>query len=718
MERNDIPATEARRLDEGYRDQDALLADISTWLDQLLYAYYQRHQWVGPSSDLKNMLGMVVSREEFEYNLAKAAEHGLENRLTREEREELDYASRVIRLRLERTRAAMPLLQLFRRFRLSTFEGKCVILAYIGTAERKYERLFAYLQDDITKKWPGYELAIELFLPRGSAPSDYLAEFFAPSPFLELFMDEPRKQGLLRLREPVVQFLTCGKVIDPPWQRIFDGGREKPALPLLVQEERGRLLDEAGNCPVLLSGAAGSGKRFQVEHCMARRRESCVFADLAGGDWRERAGDAALAARLGGASLCLYHLDRKDEAGELTPPGAEMLEVLTGLELFGKGRFLLSRRPVSIQGQALEIRLPELCERERLTLFQFELRDAAVPEAWAEELSAKFHFTPRQIHLACQQALRPARTGGQTRLSVERLHAACYAQAVHRLDELASRVPAAYTWDDVILPPAQKELLRRACGRVRCRHRVYSVWGFERKISYGRGLSILFAGAPGTGKTMCAQVIANELHMRLHKINLSQVVSKYIGETEKNLQAVFHEAKNADSILFFDECDALFGKRSEVKDAHDRNANVEVAYLLQQIEEYDGVCILATNLIGNIDEAFMRRITYVVRFPFPDAPMREKIFRGMLPAGAPVSEDIDWAFLAEKFQLSGGYIKNIVLAAAFLAAGEDGPISMRHLIHAAVDELKKNDIVVIREQLQEYADLLEDGGEADARAAK
>ena len=249
--------------------------------------------------------------------------------------------------------------------------------------------------------------------------------------------------------------------------------------------------------------------------------------------------------------------------------------------------------------------------------------------------------------------------------------------------------------------------MQQACGHIQYQHQVYYGWGFDRKVRYGRGMSILFAGAPGTGKTMCAQVIANQLDMELYKINLSQIVSKYIGETEKNLRAVFQEARHAGCILFFDECDALFGKRSEVKDAHDRNANVEVAYLLQQLEEHDGVCILATNLIGNIDAAFMRRITYVVRFPFPEPPMREAIYRRMVPDGAPLADDIDWAFLAEKFQLSGGHIKNIVLAAAFLAAGAGEPISMGHLLRAAVDELKKNDIVVVREELQEYADLLE-----------
>ena len=211
---------------------------------------------------------------------------------------------------------------------------------------------------------------------------------------------------------------------------------------------------------------------------------------------------------------------------------------------------------------------------------------------------------------------------------------------------------------------------------------------------------------------MCAQVIARQLNMEMYKVNISQIVSKYIGETEKNLQAVFAEARDSNCILFFDECDALFGKRSEVKDSHDRNANVEVAYLLQQIEEYDGVCILATNLVGNIDAAFMRRITYVVHFPFPDAAMREEIYRRTIPAAVPLGDDIDWKFLAEKFELSGGHIKNIVLVAAFMAAGQGTPVGMRHLLRAAVGELKKNEIVVVREELREYADLLDDGGAA------
>ena len=341
------------------------------------------------------------------------------------------------------------------------------------------------------------------------------------------------------------------------------------------------------------------------------------------------------------------------------------------------------------------------------SLIQFLAESKTAEEEGFPQLAAKFRFSPRQIQLACRQAAGLARLEGEAAVPSREMHQCCYRQVVHKLGDLASRVRPAFHWDDVVMPEGQKKLLQHACGHIKFQHRIYSEWGFDKKIAYGRGLSILFAGAPGTGKTMCAQVIANELNMEMYKINISQIVSKYIGETEKNLQAVFTEAKRSNCVLFFDECDALFGKRSEVKDAHDRNANVEVAYLLQQIEEYDGVCILATNLIGNIDEAFMRRITYVVRFPFPDAAMREEIYRRTIPAAAPLADDIDWAFLAEKFELSGGHIKNIVLSAAFLAALEGQSIGMSHLLRSAVGEMKKNEIVVVREELREYADLLD-----------
>ena len=585
--------------------------------------------------------------------------------------------------------------------------------------DKKYEKLFAYLQDDMTSRAPGLTLAVQLFLPRGESMEAYLGRFARQDGFLRLFQSEALSRGTLILRDVVAEFLSTGTISHRPGREIFDGAALTARRPMVVHGAIARQLDAvledtAQSC-VLLTGPAGGGKRFQVEHLMARRQARCVFADLEGEEWRTAAEDAALTALLTDAYLCLYHLDRRDETGDPIPPGGGMMTVLEDL-VWGKPvRFFLSQIPIKARLSTLEVEIdiPPLTEEERVKLFRDSLRDLPLdPDCTPEQLAATFRFSPRQIVTACQQAEGLSRLEGEEIISAPLLHRCCYRQVVHKLGDLASRVPAAFTWEDVVLPESQKRLMQQACGHIRHKVQVYSRWGFANKVQYGRGLSILFAGAPGTGKTMCAQVIAKHLNMEMYKINLSQIVSKYIGETEKNLRAVFTEARNANSILFFDECDALFGKRSEVKDSHDRNANVEVAYLLQQIEEYDGVCILATNLIGNIDAAFMRRITYVVRFPFPEADMREQIYRRTIPKDAPVDEDIDWAFLAEKFPLSGGHIKNIVLAAAFLAAEDGTPISMAHLLRAAVNEMKKNEIIVVREQLREYIDLLEDREES------
>ena len=713
MEREELRPIEPRRPDAGYQTQGQLLEDLSAWVDLLLYQYYCRHQWLGPDSELKNMLGLVVSREEFEHNLARAAQRGLYSQLDAGEQAELDAVKAALSARMGRTDEALPLLELLVGFDLDDFAFSCVVLAYLPVVDRKYEKLFAYLQDDMTRRAPDTALAVQLFLEPGEEPEQCLARFAGQGGFLRLFQPEKLAQGSLVLRDVVCEYLATGSIASRPELWLWDGEEDEPEAPLLIQQETARRLDAAmagpERCTVLLTGPAGTGKKFQIKHLMARCGRSCVFAGLDGEDWAERAADAALAADLTGACLCLYHLDRQ-EGPEQLPPDAAMMARLGRMEFLGGKRFFLSAQRAGgrLEGLTVELELELPTEQERLQLLRGALAGASLEaDCSLEELAAKFRFTPRQIAAACAQARGLTRLEGAQAIRRGLLHQCCHQQAVHRLGELASRVPPAYTWEDVVLPEEQKRLMQQACGHIRYQHQVYYGWGIDRKVRYGRGLSILFAGEPGTGKTMCAQVIANQLDMELYKINLSQIVSKYIGETEKNLRAVFQEARHAGCILFFDECDALFGKRSEVKDAHDRNANVEVAYLLQQLEEHDGVCILATNLIGNIDAAFMRRITYVVRFPFPEAPMREAIYRRMVPAGAPLDEDIDWGFLAGKFRLSGGHIKNIVLAAAFLAAGCGEPISMRHLLRAAVDELRKNDIVVVREELKEYADLLD-----------
>jgi SpoVK/Ycf46/Vps4 family AAA+-type ATPase len=256
-----------------------------------------------------------------------------------------------------------------------------------------------------------------------------------------------------------------------------------------------------------------------------------------------------------------------------------------------------------------------------------------------------------------------------------------------------------------VLPPRAIRQLREVCAAERFRSVIYVEWGFDRRMMHGKGLNVLFCGPSGTGKTMSAGIVARELGLDLYKIDLSTVVSKYIGETEKQLSLIFREAQSSNAILFFDEADAIFGKRSEVKDAHDRYANIEVAYLLQKMEEYEGIVILATNFRKNIDEAFTRRIHYIVEFPFPEAEYRERIWRSMIPPDAPLAADVDFAFLGRQFELAGGNIRNAVLLAAFYGAENGGAIRMEHFVLAVARELQKMGKLPSRSEFREYYDL-------------
>jgi SpoVK/Ycf46/Vps4 family AAA+-type ATPase len=268
------------------------------------------------------------------------------------------------------------------------------------------------------------------------------------------------------------------------------------------------------------------------------------------------------------------------------------------------------------------------------------------------------------------------------------LTTACRQQPNQKLGDLAIKIEPRAGWDELILPQDKIVHLREICSHFRYRYRVLCEWGYGKKLSYGKGLSAIFSGPSGTGKTMAAEVLARELDVDLYKVDLSGVVSKYLGETEKNLRRIFDEAEASNAILFFDEADALFGKRTKVADAHDRYANVETSYLLQKMEEYEGVVILATNLSENMDDAFTRRIRFIVEFPFPDEANRLRIWKTHLAGGAREGE-LDLGALAREFNLSGGHIRNIAVAAAFSAASEGSTIRLQHILHGTRREFEK-----------------------------
>jgi SpoVK/Ycf46/Vps4 family AAA+-type ATPase len=309
-----------------------------------------------------------------------------------------------------------------------------------------------------------------------------------------------------------------------------------------------------------------------------------------------------------------------------------------------------------------------------------------------DTLVSQFSLGLHQIHSATSMAIAGIESVGSAATVLENqisevLWDACRAQARSRLDNLAERIEAIAGWSDLVLPQAQIQSLHEIAGQVRQRATVYEGWRFASKGKRGLGISALFAGASGTGKTMAAEVLGRELRLDVYRIDLSQVVSKYIGETEKNLRRVFDGAEESGAVLLFDEADALFGKRSEVKDSHDRYANIEISYLLQRMESYRGLAILTTNMKSALDPAFLRRIRFIVQFPFPDVSQRAEIWRRILPEKTP-TDNLDWNKLA-RLNVTGGHIRSIALNAAFLAADAGEPIRMSHLLRAARGEYSK-----------------------------
>jgi hypothetical protein len=419
--------------------------------------------------------------------------------------------------------------------------------------------------------------------------------------------------------------------------------------------------------------------------------------------------DAMLAARLAGALLLI-----DPGPGGLAPLAAALGESPVPV-------FLLVEEgepwcPALAGCAALEVPFPPLGQAESRRHWTSALQRAGLAaEASAlQDVADRFRLFPRQIQAAADRLrlecwLGP---GGRGSVGAASLLAAARDQAAFGLTGLAQPVALRHGWADLVLPASCQRQLRHLAGAIRHRGRVFDDWGF----GGGCGLVALFSGGPGTGKSISAAVLAREAGLDLWRIDLSAVVSKYIGETEKHLERVFTLARDGNAILFFDEADALFGKRSEVKDAHDRYANIEIAFLLQRLEAYDGVAILATNLARNVDRAFSRRLHFVIEFPQPDANLRERLWRQALPAAAPVARDIDFGFLARQFAFAGGDIRVAALDAAFAAAGADVAIDMTLLLQAVSRQLLKQGKVPQASDFRQYYGLVAETDQPALRA--
>lgn len=466
---------------------------------------------------------------------------------------------------------------------------------------------------------------------------------------------------------------------------------------------------------VLIRGERNSGKRFLIQHCTKRVSRDLLLVDfwsfMEGTESELQLKKEALIREmmLSQAMLCISCISKQNEVFYNRLIGL-LQEILFVFEEFKRtdSIFLTSEEKISLgfvfEQPILDLTVEKCSYSDNLKVWDgfvrlylpsplfctLELADKLpLPVGVIQKVVKKISFMPQQY------------------TDVSNVVRLCY--SFLETEEVSSmkKIVTPYTMDTIKIEASSKRILQDICNQIRNRMQVFDTWKMRQMYPYGRCVSVLFTGPPGTGKTMAASVIANTVNLELYRVDLSQLVDKYIGETEKKLEHIFLQAERSHCILFFDEADSIFGKRSEVSDAKDRFANTQVAYLLQRIEEYDGIVILASNYRENIDKAFIRRISYIIEFVNPDAKIRYEIWRSLFIEPMEY-EEIDFEFLARKFELSGAMIKNIVLKAAFFAASAKEAITMQWVLTALIQEYSKLGKKIQKEELEEYAFCIEE----------
>jgi AAA+ superfamily predicted ATPase len=617
---------------------------------------------------------------------------------------------------------ASPLGRLANELQLSTFDVELLVIALAPELDLRYERLYAYLQDDVTRRRPTLDLALTLLCDSASARLARRAHVAPDAPLMRhhvLRLAEPTAPGAvstlaapLEVDEQIVLLLlgheSLGRTLsgfctlEPCGDAVLDAATvlDAPTMERLTALVARSYL-AGGPLQISLRGTAGSGRRTTARAIAAAVGAPLLTIDAARLDGRSDAEPlvriALRTARLHRAIVLVL------DAGALPVSMRDAPLEHGGIVMFREPENAATAFGTR-EALVVPFGIPAPARRRALWADALARRGIASEDDVLDPLSHRFRITPRQIDVAVARAAAahawssidvehrrdaPPANASRPALPAESLFAAARAGCGSELDALASRITPRHAWTDLVLPSDALDQLRELCVRVACRDAVLDEWGFGARLARGGGVNALFSGPSGTGKTMAAEVIAGALGVDLFRVDLAGIVSKYIGETEKNLDRVFAAAEHANGIVFFDEADALFGKRSEVHDSHDRYANIEISYLLQKMEQFEGVAILATNLRGNLDDAFLRRLAFAVHFPFPDAAHRERIWRGIWPPSAPVDPAIDVAALARQFPLSGGHIRNVALAAAFHAADRGSGVELSDVLHAVRREYGK-----------------------------
>ncbi|MBQ1443728.1 MAG: ATP-binding protein [Renibacterium sp.] len=650
--------------------------------------------------------GLYLSEEHLARLLARvagqSADSGVRGRFAELDRESQDCDAR-FRAMAAAAGTGLALDRLVANFDLAAPEVELLLIAVAADIDPRFESFFGYLNDDVTRRRPSSAVAIELCGCLLSDPG--VRNRLIDGPLVRGGLlglsdpDRPFPGRALQVPDRVIGYLLGGKELEPALAPVL---AEVPALDWGDPADLAAALRSGAGLAYLREQPTGSGTVLARGALRARGLGTLAVdgVRLAGASGKtELARAAAREARLSDAGLVVTNVQALDGDRGLFAAldCAPMPLILTGTAAWD---------PEWLDAPPWQGAVPAMSSRERAEQWQQYLAHDGGADL-AEDLdlaeaTALFRLRPEHIARASRTALAQSRSNPGSRLSAGHLALGARAENGAALDKLARRIEPGVGWNDLVLPPPVRSALQEVELRAVYRDRVLGDWGMRPGAGRGRGVAALFAGDSGTGKTMSAEVIAGALGLDLYVVDLSTVVDKYVGETEKNLERIFSAAAGVNGVLLFDEADAIFGKRSDVKDAHDRYANIESAYLLQRMESFDGLAILSTNLRANIDDAFTRRLDVLIDFPMPDAKHRSLLWDRCLGSRLRRAGRLDLDFMGAAFELSGGAIRSAAVTAAYLAAHDDAALGMGHLVNAVHGEYRKMGRLTVESEFRPY----------------
>lgn len=706
---------------KAYRTEEEFLRDKYRFLDLCLeivgLLYFVEEKGEEEENKRKNKIHIRELPETLEDAYASLIEqHEPDAQRVNEVRELLQRAKRYIHNRMMFTPyqgKKFKMQELIVKLNLSELEQFILLMAYANSFDEKYEKLFADIQGRESLNHPTFQTTIFLFSLFGDVQKQEMAKILQQKGILlEYFLDIKKevegkpKTYSYALNKRTLSYFYGYEDVEQNIRWFTTYYNNENLQDIYIREDMAQRIERivsyhlnnpTGKGNVFhLYGPEGNGKKLFLQYAAKQNGKGLLVVDVkklenATLEEIDRAVAKLICESILLDSVLCFSDDRnreekEDELKKENFPQAisyliQLLGEKVGLFFWisnEKSQYLLN---YSLHFQCME--QPILSVSERIILWEKEAYKYSISEEVNFVMCAnQYILSVKGIQNVLQTAEFIRIEQGKDEIDSKDIQQAVKQLSPNQLGRFATLINAVYTWDDLVVSEKQKHEMKMICNQLKYKNIVGEEWGFFQKTVYGRGICALFYGSPGTGKTMAVQVMANELGLDLYRVDLSQMVSKYIGETEKNISTLFKKAKNINALLFFDEADSLFAKRSEVKDSHDRNANAETAHLLQKLEDYEGITILATNYVNNIDDAFKRRIKFMVNFSFPTSDVRLQLWKKIFPPNVPCEEELDFEFYAEKFELSGSSIKEILTNAAFIAASEGGRMSNRHLIEA------------------------------------